>query len=131
MPRTKKENPLPELLNEAIAPLMEQLAKTPALERIDVAFRMSALLQGFLAEAGAARRSGVRELRAEGWTQSKIAKAIGITVARVQQIQDGNPKASRRIYVPVAEQGQPREHSPESGITRRRELPDPFAHSIE
>ena len=34
-----------------------------------------------------ARRSAVRELRADGWTLADIAKTAGVTVSRVKQIE--------------------------------------------
>ena len=79
--------PPPNLVNkckEAIA----RLHREPPAKRINMAFDLMEQLTQVMAEVASARRAGVRELRAEGWTLAAIAAEAGISPSRVKQIED-------------------------------------------
>ena len=79
-------SPRPNLVN-ACRPTVERLQRQPAPKRLDMARELSDQLQEVQTQIATARRSAVRELRADGWTLADIAKTAGITVSRVKQIE--------------------------------------------
>ena len=73
---------------EACAPILADLNKQPSARRIKTAARLMEELQLVMADLAEARRSGVRELRAEGWTLQRVATELGMSISRVKQIED-------------------------------------------
>jgi lambda repressor-like predicted transcriptional regulator len=79
--------PPPNLLT-AVRPILERLHREPPVKRIKMAFHLMEQLTAIMADIAGARRSGVRELRKEGWTLAAVAAEAGISVSRVKQIED-------------------------------------------
>lgn len=86
--------PPPNLIT-ACRPALERLLREPPEKRIKMAFVLMEQLTAVMAEIAGLRRSGVRELRKDGWTLARIAETAGISISRVKQIEDPAPEKTK------------------------------------
>jgi DNA-directed RNA polymerase sigma subunit (sigma70/sigma32) len=76
-------------LMAACATLLLQLEAFPAEKRAIEAHRLYSQILDLQSRVANARRSGVREMRAEGMTLAEVAVVLGVGSTRVKQIEDG------------------------------------------
>jgi len=76
----------------AIGPLLDRLRKAPATRRVQMAQVMYQQLTDLQATVAAERRAAVRELREQGLTLGEIAIALGVSISRIKQMEDGPRK---------------------------------------
>lgn len=82
---------------EQLRELLASLDALPALERVRVGQEVYDQLLEAQARVAGARRSGVREARAEGLLLREIADAVGTTPQRVHQLEIGFGRAEKRL----------------------------------
>lgn len=76
----------------ALDELLTDLRDTPAARRVPMAQAMYQQLTDAQAAVASERRRAVRELREQGCTLNEIALALGVSVSRVKQMEEGPRK---------------------------------------
>ena len=77
----------------ALETVHERCDRLPAVERLTEAEELIEELRVASARLGANRRSAVREMRADGYKLREIADILGVTTARIYQIEIGYGRA--------------------------------------
>ena len=80
----------------ALEAVHDRCDRLPAVDRLTAANELIEELRVASARLGENRRAAVREMRADGSTLREIADALGVTTARVYQLEIGYDRTEKR-----------------------------------
>jgi DNA-directed RNA polymerase sigma subunit (sigma70/sigma32) len=80
---------LPERATNALEPILKALEKLDDESKIHVAAKVNDILLDAQRRVAESRRAAVRSMRAEGHTLSELGVLLGMSTARVHQIEQG------------------------------------------
>jgi len=98
----------PEAIAASLAHILTALASEDPLTRITLGAELNGALLGQQAAIAALRSQAVTELRSAGWTQREIGESVGVTAARVCQLESGMSGGAKRLRSRQLAPGAPR-----------------------
>lgn len=91
-------------ITKATSEILVWLNELPPMRKAKAATELTEECQALQIKLSDARRSAVRQLRADGWTLAEIGAQYGLSISRVKQIETGTnkPRSVTAQYVAFA-----------------------------